>query len=43
MCSVQEWGEKMTADEKLWEQAAFNDLVHRGGDVLSDDHPDLFM
>lgn len=42
-CSMQEWGEKMTADVKLWEQAAFNDLVHLGGAVLDNDNPDLFM
>ena len=32
----------MAADTKLWEQAAFNDLVHRGGSLPDSDQPDLF-
>ena len=32
----------MTANTKLWEQAAFNDLVHRGGTLPDTDQPQLF-
>ncbi|KAK9856777.1 hypothetical protein WJX84_001335 [Apatococcus fuscideae] len=39
---LQEWGDMMAADPKLWEQAAFNDLVHRGGSIPDNDYPDLF-